>query len=309
MYLFIILILILILLLFLYKSNKTSEPFTTKKGLFVYYGGGFRDGPTRSSIQDTEKGYNNQYYASQSHIKLNKVLKNKGYDMDTLVCSYHSKYESNFKIWYDPFDVILNTIKMSGKSTDGRDTLIKSCINSMQDLKMDEYDFVLFIRIDLFLKRDFFDVLDLKSQKVQFLAHNFFTGHCGFTEKKDPEVVDMILYVPKNHFDILDKNFKLNHKAWTYYKKQYQLTDNDLGFMTDKRFDSNSYLDLNPFYVISGRPENQKNHTDEKTNPEDYGTKGNKRGVDCPLYKKISESYLEQPAKKYYEESSFYLTN
>ena len=304
MYLF--LCILILLLTIIYMKSKT-EPFTLKKGLIVYYGGGFRDGPTKSSIQDTEKGYNNQFYASQSHIKLNKVLTDKGYDMDSLVCSYHSKYESNLKLWYDPFDMILNTIKMTGKSTDGRDSLIKSCIKSMQGLKMQDYDFVLFIRIDLFLKKEFFDVLDVKSEKVQFLAHNFYTGHCGFTEKKDPEVVDMILYVPKNHFNILDNQFKLNHKAWTYYKKQYGLTDNDLGFMTDKRFDSNSYLDLNPFYVISGRPENQKNHTDEKTNPEDYGKKGNKRGLDCPTYKKIHESYLEQPAKKYYEESSFYV--
>jgi len=306
MYLFLSL-LILLLTIIIYRANKKSEPFTLKKGLIVYYGGGFRDGPSTSSIQDTDKGYNNQFYASQSHIKLNKVLTEKGYDVDSLVCSYHSKYESNFKLWYDPFDMILNTIKMRGKSTDGRDSLITTCIKSMQSLKMEEYDFVLFIRIDLFLKKDFFDVLDVKSQKVQFLAHNFFTGHCGFTEKKDPEVVDMILYVPKNHFNILDNNFKLNHKAWTYYKTQYQLTDNDLGFMTDKRFDSNSYLDLNPYYVISGRPENQKVHTDEKTNPEEYGKKGNKRGIDCPSYKKIHESYLEQPAKKYYQESSFYL--
>jgi hypothetical protein len=227
--------------------------------------------------------------------------------MDTLVCSYHSKYESQFKLWYNPFDIILNTIKLNGKSTDGRDSLIKNCIKNMNDLKMEEYDFVLFIRIDLFLKRDFFDVMDLKSDKVQFLAHNFYTGHCGFTEKKDPEVVDLILYVPKKHFHMLDNNFKLNHKAWTYYKKQYKLTNDDLGFMTNKRFDSNSYLDLNPFYVISGRPENKKEHTTEKTNPEDYGNKGNRRGLDCPLYKEMKDSYLEQPAKHYYEESSFYI--
>ena len=302
----ILLILILFSILLIYK---TQEPFThksNKKGLLVYYGGGFRDGPNLSSIQDTVKGYNNQLYASKSHIKLNKVLTEKGYDIDSLVCSYHSKYESQFKIWYNPFDIILNTIKVRGKSTDGRDSLIKNCIKNMNELKMDQYDFVLFVRIDLFLKKEFFDVLDLKSDKVNFLAHNFYTGHCGFTEKKDPEVVDMILYVPKKHFNILDENFILNHKAWTYYKKQYKLTNDDLGFMTDKRFDSNTYLDLNPFYVISGRPENKKEHTTEKTNPEDYGNKGNRRGLDCPIYKGMRDSYLEQPAKHYYEESSFY---
>ena len=122
MYLILLSILILLLLIF----KKRTEPFTkesiNKKGLLIYYGGGFRDGPNSSSIQDTVKGYNNQFYASKSHIKLNNVLTDKGYDMDTLVCSYHSKYESQFKVWYNPFDIILNTIRVRGKSTDGRDS-------------------------------------------------------------------------------------------------------------------------------------------------------------------------------------------
>ena len=99
MYLFLAILIILLTIIYRrFTLKPESESFTSKKGLIVYYGGGFRDGPTKSSVQDTEKGYNNQFYASQSHIKLNKVLTEKGYDMDTLVCSYHSKYESNLKM-------------------------------------------------------------------------------------------------------------------------------------------------------------------------------------------------------------------
>jgi len=303
-----LLLLSIVLIILLFLINK-KEPFTPrKKGLIVYYGGGFRDGPSQSIVQDTNGGYNNQFYSSKSHIKLNKVLTSKGYDVDTLISSYHSKFEEQLKLWYNPYiDIILNTMEVKRHSTDGRDFLIKSSIKNIKELPMEEYDFVLFIRIDLFLKKDFIEMLDLTSNKVMFLAHNFFTGHCGFTDNRDPEVVDMILYVPKKHFRILDNNFKLNHKAWSYYKKRYNLSNEELGFMTDKRFDSNSYLDINPFYVISGRPENQRKHTDEKTNEADYGVKGNKRGVDCDNYKLTQDHYLENPAKHYYEESSYYL--
>ena len=308
MYLLLVSLVLIILISLIYK-RKPYESFTPKKkGIIVYYGGGFRDGPSKSNVQDTNSGYNNQFYSSKSHIKLNKVLTSKGYEVDTLISSYHSKFEAQLKLWYNPYiDIILNTFEVRRHSTDGRDFLIKSSIKNMDELDMEVYDFILFIRIDLFLKKDFIEMVDFTSDKVFFLAHNFFTGHCGFTDNRDPEVVDMILYVPKKHFNILDNKFKLNHNSWTYYKNQYNLTNDDLGFMTDKRFDSNSYLDINPFYVISGRPENQKKHTDEKTNEQDYGVKGNKRGVDCDNYKRIHESYLENPAKHYYEESSYYL--
>ena len=83
-----------------------------------------------------------------------------------------------------------------------------------------------------------------------------------------------------------------------------------MSFMTDERFDSNTYLDYNPYYIISGRPENKKVHNYEKTDPQLYGKVGNKRGKDCPLYKKVgSEEYLKNPAEYYYNTHKDFYTN
>ena len=122
--------------------------------------------------------------------------------------------------------------------------ILYTCFQILKNIKnitTHDYDFYLFIRIDLFLKPDFFKVLNINSEKVEFLAHNFYKGHCGFTDQKDPEVVDLILFVPKKYFYMLDYKFKLNHNAWSYYKKEYKLKNEDMRFMTDLRFDSNSY--------------------------------------------------------------------
>ena len=272
----------------------------TKKGLICYYGGAFRDGGNLTTTQDTERGYDSQYYATQTHIKLTNMIKQKGYYVDTMINTYHSNFENELSKWYNPFNIILNTINKKSKSTDGRDKLIQSSIVNIKNLTTDNYDFILFIRIDLFLKPDFFKVLNIKSEKIEFLAHNFYQGHCGFTEQKDPEVVDLILFVPKKFFYILDYKFKLNHDIWSYYKKEYKLTNENMGFMSDLRFDSNTYLDYNPYYIISGRPENIVVHNYEKTNPEMYGKIGNKRGKDCPIYKKIKDQYLKDPSEYYY---------
>jgi hypothetical protein len=237
-------------------------------------------------------------------------MKEKGYDVDTIINTYHSTYENNLSKWYNPYDILFNKINKNIKSVDGRDKLIQTSIKNIKNLSTNDYDFILFIRIDLFLKPDFYKILNIKSEKIQFLAHNFYEGHCGFTQEKDPEVVDLILFVPKKYFYILDNKFKLNHNVWSYYKKEYFLKDEDMSFMTDSRFDSNTYLDYNPYYIISGRPENKKVHNNEKTKPELYGKVGNKRGKDCPLYKKVGkEEFLKNPAEYYYNTHKDFYTN
>jgi len=291
------------------KEGMKPRDKSQKKGLICYYGGAFRDGQNRSSTQDTENGFDSQFYSTQTHLKLTKLIKEKGYDVDTIINTYHSTYENNLSKWYNPYEILFNKINKNIKSVDGRDNLIRTSIKNIKNLSTNNYDFILFIRIDLFLKPDFYKILNIQSEKIEFLAHNFYQGHCGFTQEKDPEVVDLILFVPKKYFYILDKKFKLNHDVWSYYKKEYFLTDEDMTFMTDQRFDSNTYLDYNPYYIISGRPENKKVHNYEKTDPELYGKTGNKRGKDCPLYKKKGkDNFLNNPAEYYYiTHKNFYI--
>ncbi len=284
-----------------FKEGMKPRDKSQKKGLICYYGGAFREGHSGNSNQDTANGFDSQFYSTQSHLKLTKLMKEKGYDIDTIINTYHSTYEDKLSNWYNPYEILFNKINKNIKSVHGRDNLIQTSIKNIKNLSTNDYDFILFIRIDLFLKPDFYKVLNIQSKKIEFLAHNFYQGHCGFTPEKDPEVVDLILFIPKKYFYILNNKFKLNHNIWSYYKKEYYLTDDDMSFMTDLRFDSNSYLDYNPYYIISGRPENKIVHNYEKTNPELYGKVGNKRGKDCPTYKKTQkEEYLKNPAEYYY---------
>jgi hypothetical protein len=284
---------------------------STKKGLVCYYGGAFRDGQSGTSKQDSENGFDSQFYSTQSHTKLTSILKSQGYDIDTIINTYHSTYENDLSKWYKPYDILLSKLNKNIKSTTGRDKLISSAIQNIKKLTPNDYDFILFIRIDLFLKPDFYKVLNIESDKIQFLSHTQNKMYCGFTTEGDPEVVDLILFVPKKYYFILNNKFKLNHDAWSYYKNQYNLSNNDMSFMSDLKFDSNSYLEYNPYYIISGRPENKIVHSYQKTNPELYGkNKGNKRGKDCEKYKNNKNDYLPNPAEYYYNNNiEFYKTN
>jgi len=111
-----------------------------------------------------------------------------------------------------------------------------------------------------------------------------------------------MLLVPKKYYHILDNNFKLNHESWTYYKMKYKLSNEDMTFMSDLMFDSNSYLDYNPYYIISGRPENKIFHNTNKTDPTVYG----KVVKDCKIHPKIKSEYLHNPAEYYFMNNKNY---
>jgi hypothetical protein len=175
----IILMIVLIILLIQYNGYEGFQGFKegmkprdkeNKKGLLCYYGGAFREGHTGNSNQDTENGFDSQYYSTQSHLKLTKLIKEKGYDVDTIINTYHSTFEDKLSKWYNPYEILFNNINKNIKSVDGRDNLIQTSIKNIKSVSSNDYDFILFIRIDLFLKPDFYKVLNIRSEKIQFLA-------------------------------------------------------------------------------------------------------------------------------------------
>lgn len=308
-----ILLLILLILLILFLLNK-KEYFTneTKKCLICYYGGGFRDGNMESTTQDTPNGYKNQEYASKTHMKLHKMLKEKKINYDIIINTYNSKYIDKLNEWYNPNELIKNEINQSIKSTDGRDNLITEICKKINQKK--EYDFILFIRIDLFLKPDFYKVLNFESNKIEFLAHHYDPKNChSYSKNGDPIIVDLFLYIPKKYKYILDDNFYLMHDSWEYYKKTYQLTNDDMRFMTTIMFDANTYKDLNPYYVISGRPENKKIHNKLKDNSNEYGIHSYTQFDTCEKYHiddVLPEELTQNPCEYHYNKNKeFYKLN
>jgi hypothetical protein len=89
-----------------FKESMKPRDSPTKKGLLCYYGGAFRYGHSGNSNQDTEKGFDSQYYSTQSHIKLAEIIKSQGYDVDTIINTYHSAYEKNLSTWYNPYEIL-----------------------------------------------------------------------------------------------------------------------------------------------------------------------------------------------------------
>jgi hypothetical protein len=287
MILYIILLIVIFILLY-NKINKLegfeqdlTDKVKSKKCLIVYYGGAFRDGNIGTTKHDTIYGYEAQERASITHSKLKKVLNKKGYQTDILINTRTTKYTHKLEDWYSPFNMIINNLS---ERIHGKDFMIQSAIRNINKLDKNNYNFILFIRIDLFLKPEFYNVLDTESDKINFLANNYNTDNCVTIEKRNPVIVDLFLYIPKKYYYILDRNFNLNHNSWFYYKIKYKLTDDDLAFMTNKIFDSNSYREYNEYYIMSSRKENKNVH---------------KNNNKCIPFNKNNNIFLDNPTEHY----------
>jgi len=298
---FLIIILIIVILYLL--LNRRVESFevdkikTDQKALICYYGGAFREGNYGSTKSDTKYGYESQKNASITHEKLKTVLQEKGYQTDILINTRITKYSNKLEKWYDPYDMILN--ELSNK-IQGPDQMIKSTINNINKLNKKDYKFILFVRIDLFLKPDFFDVLDTETDKVSFLAQNYDPSTCKSTVmNNDPQVVDLFLFIPKKYFYILDKKFVLNHHSWNYYKRVYNLKDKEMSFMSNDKFDSNSYKEYNKYYLMCSRKESKHTYYSSNTT-----------NKNCPKYDQHKQlSYISEPCNYYIDKNKKFYTN
>jgi hypothetical protein len=300
MFLIIILIIVLVYIALQQRVEgfKTDKKRMDKKALICYYGGAFREGEIGSTKNDSKYGYDAQKNTSITHAKLKQLLNDKGYQTDILISTRNTKYGNQLDSWYKPYDMIINKIS---EKMHGKDYMIQSTVENINKLNKYDYDFILFVRIDLFLKPDFFEVLDTETNKISFLANNYNPKNCENYVYGSPEVVDLFLLVPKKYYYILDKKFNLNHNSWSYYKKTYKLSDNDMTFMSDIMFDSNSSIDINPYYLMSSRKENTSLHLNKKFK---LGERGNKK---CKGYKQSDQKYLDNPTDYYLNKySSFY---
>jgi len=297
------LIMILIIVIVYLLLNRRVEGFEVdktkkdKKALICYYGGSFREGNIGSTKADTKYGYESQKNASISHEKLKSVLQEKGYQADILINTRETKYSDKLEKWYEPFNMILNDLS---NKVHGRDEMIQSSVKNINKLNKKEYEFILFVRIDLFLKPAFFDVIDTETDKISFLANNYNYKDCHKTFKNDPEVIDLFVLIPKKYFYILDKKFKLNHYSWSEYKKIYRLQNADLTFMTDELFESNTYMEPNPYYVMGSRSESKTILNADKKK---------KKDVKCVPFNKNKTEFIKNPSEYYIKKyNDFYLS-
>ena len=121
---------------------------------------------------------------------------------------------------------------------------------SIKKIKATDYQFICYIRIDIFLKEAFSKLFNPSWDKI--IAPSIF--------KQDNSVLgvnDMMLYIPRKHYVYLkDIYFQCSgHTQFRHLINTTNLKHEDLGIMLQIVHNSNSVCEKNPLYYIVNRTE------------------------------------------------------
>lgn len=222
------------------------------KGLLALYGESFRLGGQNTRDRGSDKSFKEQMAAAKTHMKFIESLKVKNVDMKVSINSYTTKFDKSLKDVYK--NVLIDSIFYPDVL--GQTHLIHSCIDRLK-LKTNEFDFVLFMRIDLFLKDKFMEIFNPYSDKILFPSICFKPHHLAGPH---PRVNDVMLFVPKKYVDYVRKLKIIEHDTWSCLVTKTKLTYKDLDMMLNTYHDSDSAKDFNPIYYIVNRPQEKHWH-------------------------------------------------
>lgn len=224
------------------------------KGLIVILGESFRSGGQGSRTRGLPESIEDQMNAANSHIKFIEHIKEKyNCDSDILLCTYSTQYDNKLTDVYSKYLVeskFHTELKgLTGLFHDGIVSMGGNIIN---------YDFVLYFRVDMFLKDKFLEIFDPSWKTIHFICicwsfWNFCLGN--------PRVNDTMLFLPQKYFNCLLK-ISVWHDSWTMFLRKCNLTNDDLDVMVNTYHDSDSEKDFNPYYRFVNRPEHTKWHSE-----------------------------------------------
>lgn len=230
------------------------------KLLLIIAGECFREGTQDSRLRDTDISVDNQIKATESHLSFIEHLK-KTYNIttDIQLISYASKYEN---ILINKYNEYYLRYKFYNTYHQDRTQLVNS--DKIDDIE--EYDSILAIRPDMYLKPFFYDIFDPYSTKICYPSVMWLFSLCNINQKQDWVLVnDTMMHIPKKYFDLVYHKIgvKLYHMAILDYISHSRAIDEPLLFNTDFNFflktlhDSDSHKDYNPIYTLVGRTENK----------------------------------------------------
>jgi hypothetical protein len=215
------------------------------RGLFIILGESFRSGGQDSRVRGTPESVPAQMLACDSHIRMIEHLK-KTYSADVSVFlgTYTTPYDRELLHMYHKY---LVDHKILGDVI-GLNNLFRLAV---QSVTISKFDFLFYVRIDLFLKEGLFAAFRPDLQTIHFpfvcwIRWNKFGN--------DPRVGDTFLFLPKKYYPYLPF-INIYHGTWCELVNKTNLTYHDLDTFITTYHDSDTEKDSNPLYFIVNRPE------------------------------------------------------
>ena len=228
------------------------------KFLFIINGETFRHGPQGSRERGSQESFKLQEFAIESHLDFIKFINKKfGIDCDVLLYYYklNEEWDTNFKSQYQEY----TKYSYGLDSLLGEQQLHSSLIKTIKDdVNIESYKFLLFIRPDLYLKKYFLEIFDMCEDKIKFAHVNEITDHLGKSYHQifeHPAVNHQIFYVPKKFFNnLLLGCLWQNHHSYPS-SLNCGISKNQIDFFLKTYHSSSTSNTWNPIFHQVGRDE------------------------------------------------------
>lgn len=226
------------------------------KILTIFWGENYRSGPQMTRTRGMNDYIRRQILASKSHIKLVNMLKNQGHNLDIILNTYklNPNDDNNILQYYQKNTNLILKFFYDSQFSDELAFFQNMFKNVLSNEILDnKYDFVLFIRIDLYLKKIFFETLKFIPEKISF-AHidsNINTNSNNFL------ICQQIFIVPKIYYNILPSLQQHPH----YFKDEMiekGIPIDNITYMINTLHVCSTDLGWNPFYIQVGRSYNNQ---------------------------------------------------
>jgi len=232
-----------------------------KNCLLIFIGQCFRDGSQLSILNDTENSIITQIEACKSHNNFIDHLEKNNWNVDVLINTYNSK---NIKLLCSQYSSNLIKFNVFEKLI-GYENLVNTSLKLI-DYQIDKYDFIYYIRIDVYLTPLFIELFNPNPNVILF---PFLMWELYEKKNNIPPITDVMMYIPKKYFYITKKIY-LYHSMLYNYKTEYNLTNDDIDLILITIHDSDSEKDYNPlYYMVSRKRINtwyQQNYVCDKNN-------------------------------------------
>jgi hypothetical protein len=222
-------------------------------GLILLLGESFRLGGQGTRYRGSTESYSEQIAAcDQQKSFIQHIIKEYNLrSISVFIATYTTQFDNEILSKYSDYLIGHHLYP----EVSGLNNLFRKSIQEVENLE--KYDFVFYIRIDLFLKKGLFDVFDPTINMI------LFPTICWKRDSKvgnDPRVNDTLLFIPKKYYSYIP-TIEIGHDTWHTLMKRTDLDYKDLDTMIDTYHDSDSAKDYNPLYYIVNRPENKTHHS------------------------------------------------
>lgn len=229
----------------------------------IYWGSGRKRG-----IKDSFKSIERQYIASKSQMQLvSEIEKKYNLSCDILINSYKSQDYLDTKLieLYSPKLISINLQSVVSLSEESHH---EDTIHKIMDLNFNNYKFILFLRLDFYIRPFFMDYFYISDEKIIYAYVDSNTNnkcsaqlcsqfhHENYEGNTFPKVCQLITFIPKKHYNLLiDKIAWNGHASANNVCKHIDKNNIDLYIKTYHYTDS--CTEWNPLYCMVDRTESK----------------------------------------------------